>query len=199
MKSHFARTGAIEEAIAPTSRLGLQDRVLRGGAWLLGADLANRALGLAKITILARLLAPRDFGLMGMAVLVLSWYTLTPRTVPLGRLDGIRRLNETWYVAAIEAAQRGLGGRSPLYWVSYFEGCFSLIEKLKHSAYVYHCLDFLPFAEAIQVFAHLEQPGVALFWAAGVAQDGRNERNGPNGSGWEYIRYWPGSQKGNPG
>ena len=80
MKSHFARTGAIEEAVAPTSGLGLQDRVLRGGAWLLGADLANRALGLVKITILARLLDAKDFGLMGMAVLVLSWFDTFSQT-----------------------------------------------------------------------------------------------------------------------
>lgn len=38
-------------------------------------------------------------------------YTLTPRTVPLGRFDRIRRLNEAWYVAAIEAARRELGFR----------------------------------------------------------------------------------------
>ena len=34
---------------------------------------------------------------------------------------------------------------------------------------------------------------------AGVAQDGRNEKNGSNGSDWKYNRCWPGSQKGNPG
>ena len=34
---------------------------------------------------------------------------------------------------------------------------------------------------------------------AGVARDGRNEKNGSNGSDWKYNRCWPGSQKGNPG
>lgn len=80
IKSHFPRIDATKEASAPTSGRGLQDRVLRGGAWLLGADLANRALGLVKITILARLLAPNDFGLMGMAVLVLSWFDTFSQT-----------------------------------------------------------------------------------------------------------------------
>jgi len=80
MKSRPARTGAVEEALTSTRALGLQGRVLRGGAWLLGADLANRALGLVKITILARLLDAKDFGLMGMAVLVLSWFDTFSQT-----------------------------------------------------------------------------------------------------------------------
>ena len=50
-----------------------------------------------------------------------------------------------------------------------------------------------------QAFAHLEEPEVAPSWAAGVARDGRNEKNGSNGSGWEYNCCWPGSRKGNPG
>jgi len=35
-------------------------------------------------------------------------------------------------------------------------------------------------------FAHLEGPGVAPSWAAGVAPDGRNEKNGSNGTGLKY-------------
>ncbi len=76
----MTRIAAIKEAVAPVSHPGLQHRVLRGGAWLLGADLANRAIGLVKITILASLLAPKDFGLMGMAVLVLSWFDTFSQT-----------------------------------------------------------------------------------------------------------------------
>lgn len=37
-----------------------------------------------------------------------------------------------------------------------------------------------------RAFAHLEGPGVAPSWAAGVAPDGRNEKNGSNGTGLEY-------------
>lgn len=71
---------AIKQAFAPVSHPGLQHRVLRGGAWLLGADLANRVIGLAKMVILARLLDAKDFGLMGMAVLVLSWFDTFSQT-----------------------------------------------------------------------------------------------------------------------
>lgn len=74
-------------------------------------------------------------------------YVLAPRTLPLGRFDSIRRLNQFWYAAAVEGAQRELGFRSPLFWVSYFEGCCSVLEQLKRPVYVYHCLDFLPYAD----------------------------------------------------
>jgi len=74
------RIAAMKETIAAKSRPGLQERVLRGGAWLVAADLANRAIGLVKMAILARLLAPKDFGLMGLAVLVLSWFDMFSQT-----------------------------------------------------------------------------------------------------------------------
>lgn len=80
VKLHVTRIAAIKQAFAPLGHPGLQHRVLRGGAWLLGADLANRVIGLAKMVILARLLAPKDFGLMGLAVLVLSWFDTFSQT-----------------------------------------------------------------------------------------------------------------------
>jgi O-antigen/teichoic acid export membrane protein len=58
----------------------MQHRVLRGGAWLLGADLAGHAIGLIKMLVMARLLAPKDFGLMGLAVLVLAWFDVFSQT-----------------------------------------------------------------------------------------------------------------------
>jgi hypothetical protein len=36
-------------------------------------------------------------------------------------------------------------------------------------------------------------------WTADDARDGRNEREGSNGAGWRYDRWWPGCEKGNPG
>ena len=39
-----------------------------------------------------------------------------------------------------------------------------------------------------QVFAYPEEPDLAPSCAAGVARDGKNERNGSNGGGWVYNR-----------
>jgi hypothetical protein len=48
-----------------------------------------------------------------------------------------------------------------------------------------------------QVFAYPEEPELALSWAAGVARDVNNERNGCNDGGLMYNRSLPGGQ--NPG
>jgi len=47
----------------------LSQRVVRGGLWMLGLRVANRGLGFVRILILARLLLPEDFGLIGIALL----------------------------------------------------------------------------------------------------------------------------------
>jgi O-antigen/teichoic acid export membrane protein len=53
----------------------VRDRVVRGAAWqAIGAGLGI-CLGALKIVILARLLAPSDFGLFGIAAIVLHWTT----------------------------------------------------------------------------------------------------------------------------
>jgi hypothetical protein len=39
-----------------------------------------------------------------------------------------------------------------------------------------------------QTFADPEDPELAPSWAAEAARDGRNEKTGSNGSGWEYNR-----------
>ena len=54
------------------------NKVLRGGAWLLLLRLVERGLGVARIAVLARLLTPNDFGLMGI-VLVVTLYLFTPK------------------------------------------------------------------------------------------------------------------------
>lgn len=51
---------------------GLRARVVRGGFWVFALRITNRLLGLARIIILARLLAPADFGLFGIALLAMS-------------------------------------------------------------------------------------------------------------------------------
>lgn len=51
----------------------LRERTVRGGAWLLLGEAGGRVAGLAKVAILARLLSPADFGLLGVALLIQNW------------------------------------------------------------------------------------------------------------------------------
>ena len=46
--------------------------VLSGAAWMLGARLVERALGLVSTAVLARILAPEDFGLVAMAMVFVA-------------------------------------------------------------------------------------------------------------------------------
>ena len=55
-------------------------RVTRSGAWVLGLRIAQRAVSLVRLVILARLLAPHDFGAMGLALLLLSTTDFLSRT-----------------------------------------------------------------------------------------------------------------------
>src|ERR1700722_17946979 len=51
----------------------LLPRVLRGSFWMLNSSLFGRALNLARGVILARLLVPDDFGLFGLAMIVVGF------------------------------------------------------------------------------------------------------------------------------
>jgi len=50
----------------------LSERVVHGGIWVFILRIVNRIFGLIRIIILARLLAPNDFGLFGIAMLALA-------------------------------------------------------------------------------------------------------------------------------
>lgn len=58
----------------------LKERVMRGGIWLLVGNASRRAAGLLKLVLLGRLLSPTDFGLMGIATLMLKWLTYFTKT-----------------------------------------------------------------------------------------------------------------------
>lgn len=60
------------QPVKPTSFEPLSKRVVRGGAWLFALRTTNRGLGFVRTIILARLLAPEDFGLLGIAMLAAS-------------------------------------------------------------------------------------------------------------------------------
>jgi len=49
----------------------LKTQVARSGAWLFGMRFGYQVLYLARLVILARLLNPHDFGLMGIALLTM--------------------------------------------------------------------------------------------------------------------------------
>jgi hypothetical protein len=42
------------------------------------------------------------------------------------------------------------------------------------------------------VFPYPEEAALAPSWHAGVARDGKDNRNGSNGGGWEHTAWWPG-------
>jgi len=50
----------------------LSKKVVRGGMWVFGLRIINRGLGFVRTIILARLLAPSDFGLLGIAMLAIA-------------------------------------------------------------------------------------------------------------------------------
>ncbi len=51
---------------------GLSQRTVRGGFWAFLLRIVQQIFSLARLVILARLLAPHDFGLMGIALLTMS-------------------------------------------------------------------------------------------------------------------------------
>ena len=60
------------QPVKPTSSESLSSRVVRGGAWIFSLRITNRGLGFVRTIILARLLVPEDFGLLGIAMLAIS-------------------------------------------------------------------------------------------------------------------------------
>lgn len=60
------------DAVERSSPPSLKRAVVAGGGWLFGLRFSERLLGLARTVVLARLLAPDDFGLFGIAVLAMS-------------------------------------------------------------------------------------------------------------------------------
>jgi O-antigen/teichoic acid export membrane protein len=52
----------------------LSTRVIRGGLWMVALNGTGRLLGMVRLIILARLLTPRDFGLVGIALVVMSLF-----------------------------------------------------------------------------------------------------------------------------
>jgi O-antigen/teichoic acid export membrane protein len=84
----------------------LSIRVIQGSIWLFGLKLVNRGLGLIRKIVLARLLAPEDFGLFGIALLSISTLEILSQTgthealiQKKGNTDSL--LNSAWTVSVI--------------------------------------------------------------------------------------------------
>jgi len=64
------RIRALLDSIVPTG--SVFDRTIKSGIWVGGIKAASRLMQILMLVVLARLLAPRDFGLMGLALLSVS-------------------------------------------------------------------------------------------------------------------------------
>ena len=62
----------IESDVPASSPTGLTDRAMHGLAWTMGANLVQAVLQLAVVAVLARLIDPRDFGLLASAMVVIG-------------------------------------------------------------------------------------------------------------------------------
>lgn len=88
---------------------GLSARVVHAGAWSLGLRIALQVFKTAKLVVLARLLAPNDFGLMGVALVVLALLETLSVTgfeaALVQRREAIRsHLNTAWTIELLRKA-----------------------------------------------------------------------------------------------
>ena len=84
----------------------LSEKVAKGGFWLLIIRISDNAIGLLKLFIIARLLAPNDFGLLGIAFLTiatLDTFSQTGLDTALIQMkDDIKEyLNTVWSISII--------------------------------------------------------------------------------------------------
>jgi O-antigen/teichoic acid export membrane protein len=84
----------------------IRPKVVRSGIWSLGGNWFSRVLGIIKMIILARLLSPLDFGIIGLAILsmnVLNVFSETGIESALIQKDKIGRaeLDTAWTLAIV--------------------------------------------------------------------------------------------------
>ena len=84
----------------------LSPKVIRSGFWSLGGNWLSRGLGIIKMIVLARLLSPLDFGILGLAILsinVLTVFSETGIESALIQRDKIGRaeLDTAWTITII--------------------------------------------------------------------------------------------------
>jgi len=87
----------------------LKEQALRGTIWLVLAEGLSRLAGVVKVAVLGRLLSPRDFGLLGVALLVQQWigsFTQTGISATLVRKRSDIRddLDTAWTIGLIRGS-----------------------------------------------------------------------------------------------
>jgi len=77
----YAKTGVKKNIInLKDHSQGFSQRVVKGGFWVFLLKITQHVFNLLKLTILARILAPHDFGLMGIALLTMATLETFSRT-----------------------------------------------------------------------------------------------------------------------
>ncbi|OWZ84978.1 lipopolysaccharide biosynthesis protein [Natranaerobius trueperi] len=84
----------------------LTNKTIKSGMWMFGLRLANKLFGVLRKVILARILAPNDFGIFGIALLMMSASEAFTKTgfdrALIQRQDGIENyLNTAWIVEVV--------------------------------------------------------------------------------------------------
>ena len=92
--------------ITQDSSNALKTKVVKGGLWILGFKILSKSLGFVRLVILARLLAPNDFGLLGVAMLAIATLDTFSQTgfgqALIHAQDDVRRyLDTTWTISVI--------------------------------------------------------------------------------------------------
>ena len=90
----------------PPSPESLSKKVVRGGMWVFALRFTNRSLGFIRTIILARLLAPEDFGLLGIAMLAIATLETFSQTgfqaALIQKKDNVESyLDTAWTVSAV--------------------------------------------------------------------------------------------------
>lgn len=111
-------------------------QIARGGVWVFSAYGLAQVLALVRSMILARLLTPADFGLMGMAslslalLLVFTETGIWPALIQRSELDQTT-LNTAWLISAARGIVLGLVTLAAAPWVAHFFGAPLLVPMLR--------------------------------------------------------------------
>lgn len=142
-------SGFMAEALVSADRSaapaqGLLTRLVHNSTWMLGGGVATRLLSLARGIVLARLLAPNDFGLFGLASIV-TGFAVTFGDVGLGTLliylsEADEEHANTAFWANLAVATGAAGAVIALApWLSRFFGTRQLLPILIVSAFTLWC------------------------------------------------------------
>jgi O-antigen/teichoic acid export membrane protein len=88
---------------------GLAGRVIRSGLWMVGLNVTGRLASLLRLFVLARLLTPQDFGLVGIALVVITLFDAFSATgISLALIQRQERARELYDTAWTLNALRGV-------------------------------------------------------------------------------------------